>query len=60
MGDLVSTHTTEAAALKRAKKEINFLKTEKVETKTEIKIWLDGELGNPQGVILGKKKNKGV
>lgn len=58
MGDLISKHTTEAAAIKRAKKEIDFVKTEKTETKTEIKIWLDGDFGNPMGVIFAKKKDK--
>tara|TARA_R100001086_G_C11769619_1_gene240527 strand:- start:325 stop:585 length:261 start_codon:yes stop_codon:yes gene_type:complete len=55
-GDLVSTHTTESAAMKKAKKEIDFFRTNKEETKEEIVIWLDAEDGTPRGAIV--KKNK--
>ena len=55
-GDLVSTHTTESAAMKKAKKEIDFSRTNKEETKEEIVIWLDAEDGTPRGAIV--KKNK--
>ena len=41
MGDLVSKHSSESAAIKSAKKNINFTKTEKEENKKEIYIWLD-------------------
>ncbi len=57
-GDLVSTHSTESAAIKKAKKEIKFVKSQKEESKKEIVIWLDGEDGTPLGVII--KKNKGT
>jgi hypothetical protein len=56
MGDLISKHSTESAALKAAKKNINFIKTEREETKTEVNIWLDGENSNPLGVIVKKKR----
>ena len=39
MGDLISKHSTESAALKAAKKKINFIKTEREESKKEIYIW---------------------
>jgi outer membrane lipoprotein-sorting protein len=55
-GDLVSTHSTESAAMKKAKKEIDFVRTNKEETKEEIVIWLDAEDGTPRGAIV--KKNK--
>ena len=55
-GDLVSTHSTESAAMKKAKKEIDFSRTNKEETKEEIVIWLDAEDGTPRGAIV--KKNK--
>ena len=57
-GDLVSTHSSESAAIKKAKKEIKFVKSQKEESKKEIIIWLDGEDGTPLGVII--KKNKGT
>ena len=56
MGDLISKHSTESAALKAAKKKINFIKTEREESKKEIYIWLDGENSNPVGVIVKKKR----
>ena len=63
-GELISSHTTEAAALKKAKKEIKYLKAVKSEIggKEEIVIWLDGEDGKPLGVITKKinKKTKGT
>ncbi len=63
-GELISSHTTEAAALKKAKKEIKYLKAVKSEIggKEEIVIWLDGENGKPLGVITKKvnKKTKGT
>ncbi len=41
-GELISSHTTEAAALKKAKKEIKYLKAVKseIDRKDEIVIWL--------------------
>jgi hypothetical protein len=56
MGDLISKHSTESAAMKSAKKNIYFIKTEREENKTEVNIWLDGENCNPVGVIVKKKR----
>lgn len=55
-GELISSHTTEAAALKKAKKEIKYLKAvrSEIDRKDEIVIWLDGENGKPLGVITKK------
>ena len=55
-GDLVSTHKTEAAALKKAKKEIDFKFSEREKKKNEILIWLDDENHMPIGVIIHKTK----
>ncbi len=64
-GELISSHTSEAAALKKAKKEIKYLTAvrSEIDRKDEIVIWLDGENGKPLGVITKKitkrsKKNK--
>ena len=61
-GELLSSHTSESAALKKAKKEIKYLNVVKEEKKDEIVIWLDGENGQPLGVITKKinKKSKGT
>lgn len=56
MGELVSKHSTESAALKAATKNIYFIKTEREESKTEINIWLDGDNCAPAGVIVKKKR----
>ena len=56
MGDLISKHSTESAALRAAKKNIYFIKTDREESKTEVNIWLDGENCNPVGVIVKKKR----
>jgi len=68
-GELISSHTSEAAALKKAKKEIKYLTAvrSEIDRKDEIVIWLDGENGKPLGVITKKitkrskkkKKTKG-
>ena len=55
-GDLVSKHTTESAALKKAKKVINFTFSEKVKRKNEILIWLDGKDYLPLGIIVKKQR----
>jgi hypothetical protein len=55
-GELISQHKTEAAALKRAKKEINFTYAVKAEGRGEKLIWLDGEDHTPVGVIVKKVK----
>ena len=71
-GEFISEHTTEAAALKKAKKTIKYLKATKRTTtgpsdvggKKEIIIWLNGDGGLPLGMITKKinkktKENKG-
>ena len=55
-GDLISQHKTESAALKRAKKEINFAHAVKAESRGEKLIWLDSEDHTPVGVIVKKIK----
>tara|TARA_B100000073_G_scaffold242767_1_gene203666 strand:+ start:949 stop:1179 length:231 start_codon:yes stop_codon:yes gene_type:complete len=57
-GELLSSHSSESAALKKAKKEIKYLNAVKEEKKDEIVIWLDGENGQPLGVITKKKRKK--
>jgi len=60
-GELISSHSTEAAALKKAKKVIKHHRTEKKEEKNQITIWLDAENGTPMGVITKKiNKSKGT
>jgi len=55
-GDLVSRHKTEDAAMKKAKKTIDFEFSEREKRKDEILIWLDGENHTPAGVIVHKLK----
>ena len=55
-GDLISKHSSESAALKRAKKEINFAHAVKAESRGENLIWLDAEDHTPVGVIVKKIK----
>ena len=55
-GDLISKHTTESAAMKKAKKVIDFKYSEKVKRKDEILIWLDGKDYLPMGVITKKQR----
>ena len=59
-GELIGRHTSERAALKKAENEIGHAQTEKQEDKAgkETIIWLDGENGNPLGVIVKKNKTK--
>ena len=57
-GDLISKHSAESAALKAAKKAIDFKKKVRKESKEEIVIWLDGDDGEPVGIIV-KKHMKG-
>ena len=56
MGDLVSKHSTESAALKAAKKKINFTRTEKVTKDKQTLIWLDADNAEPLGVIVKKSR----
>ena len=55
-GDLVSKHSSEDAALKKAAKEISFTFAEKVKKGKETLIWLDDENYTPMGVIVKKKR----
>jgi len=62
-GDLISSHSSEAAALKAAKKIIKYAKAEKSKLPVfkgcrEVVIWLDAEDGTPLGLI-NKKTKKG-
>ena len=56
MGDLISKHSSESAAMKAAKKTIKFLTTEREESTKQTYIWLDGENSEPLGVIYKKKR----
>jgi len=65
MGEFISKHSTEAAALKAAKKKINYARTERstlpsFKANNEIVIWLDCDNGTPMGLIVKKiRKKKG-
>ena len=54
MGDLISSHKTESAALKKAKKEIDFKFSEREKKNNQIFIWLDDDKHSPAGVIIHK------
>ena len=56
MGDLISKHSSEDAALKKASKEIDFTFVEKVKRGKETLIWLDDSSHNPLGVIIRKTR----
>ena len=53
-GELISKHTTESAAMKSAKKNINFKYAVKSKILKPNVIWLDGENNTPVGVITTK------
>ena len=55
-GDLVSKHSSEDAALKRAAKEIGFTFAEKVMKGKETLIWLDDDKHTPVGIIIKKSR----
>jgi|TARA_R110002020_G_scaffold37239_1_gene112398 hypothetical protein len=55
-GELLSKHSSEEAALKKAKKEIKHTHTEKVKQNKEIIIWLDDKNHNPVGMIVKKTR----
>ena len=60
-GDLISSHSSESAALKAAKKIIKYAKAEKsklpaFKARKEIVIWLDAKDGTPLGLINKKTK----
>jgi len=54
-GDFISKHSSAAAALKAAKKVIDYKKNIREIRKTEIVIWLDDEDGTPMGIIVKPK-----
>ena len=53
-GELISEHSSESAALKRAKKEIRYTHSERTKHRKEILIWLDSDIFTPLGVIVKK------
>ena len=55
-GDFVSKHSSEDAAIKRAKKELDFTYAEKSKIGKETLIWLDDNNHTPIGVIIKKSK----
>ena len=55
-GDFVSKHSSEDAAVKRAKKELDFTYAEKSKVGKETLIWLDDNNHTPIGVIIKKPK----
>ena len=55
-GDLVSKHSSEDAALKKAAKEVPYVFVEKVKRGKETLIWLDDDRHNPVGVIIKKSR----
>ena len=56
MDELLGSHRTEPAAMKRAEKEIDFKFSDREKKKNEILIWLDGENHMPVGVIVHELK----
>ena len=59
-GELISKHSSEAAALKKAKAELEFKHKAKEEDKDEIVIWLEDEDKIPIGIITKKKGAKRI
>ena len=57
-GKLVSKHSSESAALKKAADLIEFKHTVKEENTNEIVIWLEDEDRRPIGIITKKKGAK--
>jgi hypothetical protein len=57
-GELVSKHRSQTAALKKAKEVIGHLTEVEEVNKDEHLIWLDGEGGNPMGVIVQSQKKR--
>jgi hypothetical protein len=57
-GELISKHSSEAAALKKASAEIEFKYKIKEEDTAEIVIWLEDEDKIPIGIITKKKGTK--
>ena len=59
-GELVSKHSSAAAALKKAAAEIEFKHKVKEEDTDEIVIWLEDEDRSPIGIITKKKGAKRI
>ena len=59
-GELISKHSSEKAALKRAATEIDFKHKVKEEEADEIVIWLEDEDKIPIGIITYKKGTKRI
>ena len=57
-GTFVSKHSTEKAAMNKAKKEINFSHATKDKRIEETLIWRDNKNHMPVGIIVKKKKKK--
>ena len=57
-GKLVSKHSSESAALKKAASEIEFKYKVKEEDTDEVVIWLEDEDRSPIGIITKKKGTK--
>jgi hypothetical protein len=59
-GELVSSHSSESAALKAAKKSVKHTRTEKSTRGKpgEIVIWLDAKDGTPLGLITKKTSKR--
>ena len=57
-GDLVSKHSSEAAAVKKASKVLNVAFTERVQQDRETLIWLDDSNHTPVGVIIKKSRGR--
>ena len=62
-GEFISEHSTEKAALTKAKKRVNYSKAIKskqpaFKSRGETVIWLDKEDGTPIGMIINKTRKK--
>jgi hypothetical protein len=57
-GDFISQHSSESAAIKKAKKEIKFtfMEKSKINNDNLTRIWLDDKNHNPIGIIVKKKR----
>ncbi len=59
-GELISKHSSKAAALKKAANEIEYKYTVKEEDTEEIVIWLEDEDRSPIGIITKQKGTKRI
>ena len=59
-GELLSKHSSESAALKKAANEIEFKHSVKEEDTNETVIWLEDEDKIPIGIITHKKGTKRI